>query len=113
MALDGLMFDHVRSFPLAVTVVCVRAKASVRPCIPYNVIMFVVVEGNVFEFIVRRRTNNGVVLYELIQNWFEFVAMYNTQIPHENVMKKVRWEGIKLCAILGGTRTFIQENGII
>ena len=32
------------------------------PCIPYYVIMRVVVVGDVFEFIVCGRTNNGVVL---------------------------------------------------
>ena len=109
MALDGLMFDHLRSLPFAVTVGCLRAKASVRPCIPYYVIMRVVLVGDVFEFIVCGRTNNGVVLCELIQDWFEFV----TQIPHENVMKKVRWEGIKLCESFGGTRTFSRESGSI
>ena len=62
MALDGLMFDHVRSFPFGVTVVCVRAKAYVCPCIPYYVIMRVVVVGDVFDFIVCGRTNNGAVL---------------------------------------------------
>ena len=83
------MFDHVISFSFTVTVVCVRAKASVRPCITYYIIMCVVVAGEVFEFIVRVRTNNGVVLYELIKNWFELVAIYNIQIPHANVMKNV------------------------
>ena len=107
------MFDHVRSLPFAVTVGCVRAKASVCPCIMYYIIMRVVVVGNVFEFIVRGRTKNGFVLCELIQDLFEFVAMYNTQIPHENVTKKVRWEGIKLCAIFEGTRTFSWESGSI
>ena len=113
MALDGIMFDHVRSFPFVATVGCVRAKAYVRPCIPYYVIMRVVVLGDVFEFIVCGRTNNGVVLCELIQDWFEFFSMYNTQIPHANNTKKVRWEGIKLCESFGGTRTFSWESGSI
>ena len=65
----------MRSFPFVVTDGCVRAKASVCPCIPYYVIMCVVVVGDVFEFIVCGRTNNRVVLCELIQYWFEFVAM--------------------------------------
>ena len=31
-------------------------------------------------------------------------------MPHENVMKKVQWDGIKLCAIFGGTIIFSQAS---
>ena len=48
MKLDGLMFDHVRSFLFAVMVQCVRSKASVCPRISGDVVMHVVVEGGVF-----------------------------------------------------------------
>ena len=48
MTLDGLMFDHVRSFLFAITVGCVRAKASVCPHISDDVVMHVVVKGGVF-----------------------------------------------------------------
>ena len=32
-------------------------------------------------------------------------------MPYANVMKKVLWEGIKLCAIFGGTRLFSRAIG--
>ena len=78
MMLDGIMFDHVRSIPFAVTVVCVRDKASIRQHVSDEVIMYVVVKGGLFEFICHGRTKNGIVLCEMNQGWFEFLAMYKT-----------------------------------
>ena len=43
-----------------------------------------------------------MVLCESHQDWFEFVVMYKTRIPHANVMKNFGWEGIQLCAIFVG-----------
>ena len=37
--------------------------------------------------------------------------MYQNRMPHANVMKKVQWEAIELCAIFGGTRLFIRASG--
>ena len=111
MTLDGLMFDHVRSFPFVVTFECVMAKGSVRQHISGDVVMHIVVHGNVFEFIGCGRTKNGIVLCEFHQDWFEFVAMYKTLIPHANVIKKVLWEGIELCENFGGTRLFSRASG--
>ena len=73
--------------------------------------MHVVLKGGIFEFIGLGHTNNGIVLCELHQDWFEFSAMYKTQMSHENITKKFRWEGIKLCEILGGTRLFSWASG--
>ena len=89
MTLDGIMFDYVRFYPFAVMVGCVRFKLSVRPRILDEVVMNVVVKGGVFEFIGIVRTKNEIVLCESRQDWFEFVAMYNTQMTHANVTKKV------------------------
>ena len=100
MTLYGIMFDHVSSLLLTVTVGCVRAKASVCPHISDDVVMHVVVKGEVFEFIRLRRTKNSIVLCESRQDWFEFVVMYKTRMPHANFLKKLQWEGIQLCEIL-------------
>ena len=105
------MFDHLSYSKFAVTVICVRDKASVCPFIPYNIVMYVVVKGDVFEFILLGSKNNGIVLCDLRQEWFDIVAMYKTRIPNANAMKKVRWEGIKLCEIFGGARIFSRESG--
>ena len=109
MMLDGIMVDCVRSIPSMVTVGCVRSKASVRPYVSYEVIMHVIVKGSVFYFIFHGHTKNGVVLCESHQYWFEFGSMYKTQMPHVNVMKKFRWEVIKLCAFL--YKTFSWAGG--
>ena len=66
----------------------VRSKVSVRPHILDLSVMNVVFKGDLFEFIGRRRTKNWMVLSELHQYWFSFVAMYNTRMPYANVMKK-------------------------
>ena len=50
------------------------------------------------------------MLGESHQEWFYFVAIYNTCITHVNIMKKVRWEGIEMCDIFGGTRIFSQAS---
>ena len=88
MTLDGLMLNNVRYFPLVVMVRCVRDKTSVCPHISDDVVLHVVVKVDVFEFIGLEQTNTGIMLCESIHQWFEFVAMYKTQIPHANVMKK-------------------------
>ena len=80
---------------------CVRAEASVIPLILDDVVMHVVVKGGVFEFIGLGRKKNWIVLCELRQDWFDFVAMYKTLMTDENAMKKVQWEGIELCEIFG------------
>ena len=56
---------------------------------PDYVIMYVVFIEDIFGFIGFGSTKNGIVLCELRQDWFEFVAMYNTQMTHANVTKKV------------------------
>ena len=63
-----------------------RAKVSVRPHISDDVLMYVLVKGDIFEFIGLGRMKNGIVLCESRQDWFEFVAMHNTLIPHANVL---------------------------
>ena len=75
MTLDRIIFDHVSSFPFVVTVGCVREKASVSPCIPYSLVMHVVTKGDVFDFIGHGRTKKRIVLCDLRQEWFDFVAM--------------------------------------
>ena len=70
MMLDRLVFDHMDFPPRAVTVGCVRAKASVLPYLSYDDVMHIVVKGGVIEFI-------GLVLMkgldatgELHRDWF-------------------------------------------
>ena len=91
---------------------CVRAKESVRPHILDDVVMHVLVEGGAFEIIGGGFKKKYIVMCESLQYWFKFVVIYKNQMPHANVMKNVLWEGIKLCAIFGGTRFFRQANGI-
>ena len=112
MTLDRIMFDHVISYPFTFMVICVRAKAFVLPRILNDIAMHVVVKGDVFLFIKCGCTKNSNVLCELRQDWFQFVSIYKTQMPHINVMKKVRCDGIELCAIFGGTRLFSRSSGI-
>ena len=66
VTLDGLMFDRVG---------CVRAKTSICPHISDDIVLHVVVNGDLFELIGLGRTKNGILLCELRQDWFEFVAM--------------------------------------
>ena len=101
MALYRLVFDRVISFPFMVTVICVRTNTSVRTCVLNDILINSVVKGVVFEFIVLGHTKNDIVLCELFQDCFEFVVILKNQIPHVNVMKKVWWEGIKMCEIFG------------
>ena len=51
MALYRLMFDHVGSIPFEVMVGCVTAKVYVCPHVPDEVVMHVIVKGEVFELI--------------------------------------------------------------
>ena len=67
VATDGLIFDHVISFPFLVTVRCVRAKKYVHTRISDDVVMYVVVKGGLFEFIGLVCKNNMIVLCELLQ----------------------------------------------
>ena len=50
--------------------------------------MYVVVKGDVFEFIVQRLKKNWMVLCESHQDWFYFFEMYKTRMSHVNVMEK-------------------------
>ena len=95
------MFDHLLFYPFAVTGVFMGAKVFVCPHIFDIAIMHEVVKGKVFDFVVLGRTKNWTVLCVLHQDYFWSVAMYKTRMPHANVMKKFRWEGIQLCAIFG------------
>ena len=88
---------------------CVRDKAYVRPHVSYEVVMCVLFKGGVLEFIGSLGTNSWVVLRESLQNWFKVVAMYYTQMPRINGMKKVRWEGIKLCEKFGLTILLVGQ----
>ena len=105
-----VVFDYVSSFPFAVMVIFVSSKAYVRPRMSDDVVMHVVVKGGVFEFIGCGQMNNGIVVCELRQDWFEFFAMYKTRMPHINDIKKVRWEGIEMCDIFGGTILFSRAS---
>ena len=67
------MFDSVSSFTFMLIVGCVREKASVQPRIPYDAVMHAAVKVDVFEFIRRVYTNNGIVFCELLQDWFDFL----------------------------------------
>ena len=91
--------------------ICVRSKTSVCPRKRDDVVMSELVKGDSFSFIGMGRKKKCIVLCESLREWFNFFAMYRTHMPHANVMKKVRWEGIKLCAIFEGTRLFIQASG--
>ena len=62
--------------------------------------MHVVFKGDLFEIIGCRYTKNWMVLCELHQEWFQFVTIYKTCMPHVNVMDKLQWEGIQLCDFL-------------
>ena len=58
--IDKILFDCVISFPLTVTVICVRIKVSIHPRISDDVVMRIVFKGGVFEFLGSERTKNGV-----------------------------------------------------
>ena len=75
IVLDGLVFDCVRTIPFMVTVGCVRDKASVCPHVYDDIVMHVIVRGDVFEFICCGRTKNGIMFCESFQDWFDIVAM--------------------------------------
>ena len=68
VTLNGLMFDYLffSSFVDGI----VRSKASVHPHIFDVVAMYVVVKGDVFEFIGHRCTKKWMVLCELHQDRF-------------------------------------------
>ena len=68
--------------------------------------MHVVEKGGLFYFIGRVRTNSGIVFFDSHQDWLEFVVIYNTWTSHVNFIEKIQLEGIKLCAIFGGTIIF-------
>ena len=73
--------------------------------------MHVLVKGEVLEFIGLGNINTSIVLCELRQDCSYFVMMVKTRMPHANVMKKVQWEEIQLCAIFGGTIIFSRASG--
>ena len=62
---------------------------SVLPNTSDGVIMHELVKGDVFEFIGIGHKKNWIVFCKLSKDWFEFVAMYKTFIPHVHVAKKV------------------------
>ena len=106
------MFDHLIFSPFAVMFVCVRANVYVCQHISDDVVMHVLFKGEVLYFIGIGRKKNCILLCESRQDWFDFVVMYKTRMPHANVMKKVRWEGIELCPFFGGKILFIRSSGI-
>ena len=61
---DRIMFDRVIFIPFTITFGCVRSKASVCKCVPDEVVMPIQFEGDVFEFVFRGHTNNGIVRCE-------------------------------------------------
>ena len=91
VTLDGIMFDILLFYPFMVTIGFVRSKASVLTHILDDAVMYVLVKGGIFDFIGCGCINNGIVLCESRQEWFYFYSMYNTRMPHANVMNKVRW----------------------
>ena len=109
--LDSLMFDKFLSSLFVVVVVFVSAKASICSHIFDGVVMHEIVKGGVFEFIGLGRTKKRTVSCEFRQDWFGFVVMYKTRVPHVNVMKNVLWEGTKLCAIFRGKIVFSRASG--
>ena len=58
-----------------------------------------VVKGGVLGFIGYGGIKNWIVLCYSLQDWFEIVVMYENRMTRVNGMKKVRWEGIAMCAI--------------
>ena len=91
---DALMFDLITSITDGFMFFHVRFKASVRPCVYDNIAMHVIVEGGAFEVVCLWHTNNGIVLYESFQYWFDFITMYKTQISRVNIMNKIWQEWI-------------------
>ena len=94
LMLDRLRFYFLRSIPFEVVFGCVRAKSSVQRCIYDDVVMNVVVKGDVFEFICRQHTKTEIVFCVSCQDWFEFIVIYKAQMQRVNITKKIRWEGI-------------------
>ena len=70
MMLDRLVFDHMDFPPRAVTVGCVRAKASVLPYLSYDDVMHIVVKGGVLDFIGLVLMKNIILLCESHRYWF-------------------------------------------
>ena len=62
MTLYELMFDHLLFTPFVVTIGYVKYKESISPCILDDVVMYVVVKGDVFEVIGYGRTKNWIML---------------------------------------------------
>ena len=62
VTLYELMFDHLLFTPFVVTVGCVKYEEPVIPCILDDVVMYVVVKGDVFEVIGYGRTKNWIML---------------------------------------------------
>ena len=75
MILDRLIFDVVRSIPFVFAVGCVRSEVYVRQHVSDDVVMYVIVKGDLNEFICCGRTTNGIVFCESRQDWFEFFVM--------------------------------------
>ena len=83
---------HVLEFlfyPFAVAVEFVRAKASFRQHIFDDIVMYEVFKGGEFDFVGLGCTNNWMVLCEFHKDFFEFLSIYKTCMPHANVTKKI------------------------
>ena len=76
MTLDGIMFYSLLFYPFVDGIM--DSKVSICPHIFYVVIMCVFVKGGIFEFIGHRCTKNWMMFCDSHQDWFYFVAMYNT-----------------------------------
>ena len=111
MTLDKLMYNNLLFSSLVVIFGFVRDKMSFCPSKFEYVVVHEVVKGDLFEFLGLGCTNNWILLCELHQDWFYFIAIYKTCMSNENVMKKVRWNGIQLCAIFVGTGLFSWLSG--
>ena len=99
----------MRSIPFAIIVRRVKSNAYICPFLSYDVTMHVIFEGGVFYFVYYIHIKNNIVLCELRQYWFEFIAIYKTEIPCVNFMNKVQWEVIKKCVILGQKLFFFRQ----
>ena len=60
--LDRLMFYCVSSTPFDITVICVRNKLSVRPCISDDIVMHVIVKRDIYESICSGHKKNRFLI---------------------------------------------------
>ena len=74
---DRLMCDRVSSI------------ASVFPCVFDVFLIFVKSERDIGKVICMVCTENGTVICDSCQYWFEFLSVFKSQIPCINVMKNI------------------------